>query len=158
MTYLENWGSGAKRIIDACRAQNVDEPTWSDNGGFITVTFKRPVNKDSNIGDAARKQQAEPLNHRSSMTQVHNLGGNSALSTPQVPPKHPLSTPQVELLSEKMGDSYMTMKEIAELCGVKDLKYFRESYIAPALEARIIERLYPNHPKHPKQKYRKTKA
>ena len=67
-------------------------------------------------------------------------------------------SPQVELLSEKMGDSYMTMKEIAELCGVKDLKYFRESYIAPALEARIIERLYPNHPKHPKQKYRKTKA
>ncbi len=42
MTYLENWGSGAKRIIDACRAQNVEEPTWSDNGGFITVTFKRP--------------------------------------------------------------------------------------------------------------------
>lgn len=48
----------------------------------------------------------------------------------------------------------MRMKEIAELCGVKDLKYFRESYISPALEAGIIERLYPNQPKHPKQKYR----
>lgn len=43
MTYMENWGSGAKRIIDAYRAQNVEEPTWSDNGGFITVTFKRPT-------------------------------------------------------------------------------------------------------------------
>lgn len=30
------------RIMDACKAQNVEEPTWCDNGGFITVTFKRP--------------------------------------------------------------------------------------------------------------------
>lgn len=57
-----------------------------------------------------------------------------------------------------MGDSYMTMKEIAELCGVKDIKYFRESYITPALEVGIIKRLYPQHPKHPKQKYRLTEA
>lgn len=69
MTYLENWGSGAKRIIDACRAQNVEEPTWSDNGGFITVTFKRP---EQNSSDSE---------------QIQNLGGNSAPSTPQAPPK-----------------------------------------------------------------------
>ena len=56
-----------------------------------------------------------------------------------------------------MGDSYMTIKEIAELCGIKDLKYFRESYITPALEVGVIERLYP-HPNHPKQKYRLTEA
>ncbi|MDE7085097.1 MAG: ATP-dependent DNA helicase RecG, partial [Prevotella sp.] len=73
---------------------------------------------------------------------------------PQAPPKHPSSTPQVELLKQKMGNAYMTMKEIAELCGIKDLKYFRKSYIIPALEIGVIERLYPNHPKHPKQQYR----
>ena len=50
----------------------------------------------------------------------------------------------------------MTLKEMAELCGVKDLKYFRESYITPALEMGAIERLYPEQPKHPKQKYRLT--
>ncbi len=53
-----------------------------------------------------------------------------------------------------MGDTYMTMKEMAEVCDIKDLKYFRESYIVPALEAGVIERLYPNQPNHPKQKYR----
>ena len=41
-TFLENWGSGAKRIIDACSRQEVEEPTWRWNSGFITVTFKRP--------------------------------------------------------------------------------------------------------------------
>lgn len=44
------------------------------------------------------------------------------------------------------------------MCGVKDLKYFRESYITPALEVGVIERLYPQHPKHPKQKYRLSEA
>lgn len=76
-------------------------------------------------------------------------------NTPQAPPKYP---PQVELLIQKMGDSYMTMREMAEVCNIKDLKYFRESYITPALESGMIERLYPNQPKHPKQQYRLTEA
>lgn len=41
-TCLENWGTGAKRIIEACREQGVEEPTWRREGGFIYVTFKRP--------------------------------------------------------------------------------------------------------------------
>ncbi len=41
-TYIESWGSGAKRIMDACKAQNAPMPTWNVNGSFVTVTFKRP--------------------------------------------------------------------------------------------------------------------
>ena len=41
-TFLENWGTGAKRILDACKAHNVPEPIWSVDGGFVCVTFKRP--------------------------------------------------------------------------------------------------------------------
>lgn len=138
MTYLENWGSGARRIMDACKAQNIEEPTWCDNEGFITITFKRPDFTSSTI--KTDKEDKYPP------------------STPQVPPKHPLSTPQVELLIQKMSDSYMSMRDIADVCDIKDLKYFRESYIAPALEEGLIERLYPNQPKHPKQQYRLTET
>ena len=42
-TFLESWGSGAFRIMEACKAQNAPEPKWSINGGFICVTFVRPV-------------------------------------------------------------------------------------------------------------------
>ncbi|WP_368338365.1 ATP-binding protein [Parabacteroides merdae] len=49
MTYLENLGSGAKRIMDACKVQGVDAPTWSSDGGFVTITFKRPYFKTSTI-------------------------------------------------------------------------------------------------------------
>jgi predicted HTH transcriptional regulator len=61
MTYLENWGSGAKRIIDACRAQNVEDPTWSDNGAFITVTFKRP--SKSSLEDHVPLNASQNDNH-----------------------------------------------------------------------------------------------
>lgn len=46
--YLENRGSGARRIMDAYQAQGVKTPTWSSDGGFVTITFKRPDFK-SNI-------------------------------------------------------------------------------------------------------------
>ena len=47
MTYLENWDSGARRIMDACQAQGVENPTWYCDGGFVIITFKRPHFKTS---------------------------------------------------------------------------------------------------------------
>lgn len=49
MPYLENWGSGARRIMDACKAQGVETPTWCSDGGFVTITFKRPDFKSYTI-------------------------------------------------------------------------------------------------------------
>ena len=42
-TYIENWGSGVKRIMEACQKRDVSAPTWSINGGFVVVTFMRPT-------------------------------------------------------------------------------------------------------------------
>ena len=46
-TYIENWGSGVKRIIEACQKRGVAAPTWSINGGFVVVTFMRPAKGDT---------------------------------------------------------------------------------------------------------------
>ena len=119
--------------MDACKVQGVEAPTWCDNGGFITVTFKRP---DFTSGTIKADKEDKQTNKED---------------------KYPLSTPQVELLIQRMSDSYMSMRDMANVCDIKDLKYFRESYITPALEEGLIERLYPNQPKHPKQQYRLTK-
>ena len=68
--WLENWGSGAKRIIEACQEQGVEEPTWRWDGGFVYVTFKRPTKYDPSTAQVATKQEDEPLNHRSTTDQV----------------------------------------------------------------------------------------
>ena len=64
--WLENWGSGAKRIIEACQEQGVEEPSWRWDGGFVYVTFKRPTKYGSPYAQPLTKQEDEPLNHRSS--------------------------------------------------------------------------------------------
>lgn len=118
--------------MDACLVQGVETFTWSSDCGFVTIMFKRPDFKSDIIeNDKEDKKKTEE-------------------------DQYPLSTPQVELLIQKMEDSYMTMRNMADVCDIKDLKYFRESYITPALEEGLIERLYPNQPKHPKQQYRLT--
>lgn len=44
-TFLENWGSGVGRIMDACREANLPEPEYNQNASFVWVTFKRtPLN------------------------------------------------------------------------------------------------------------------
>ncbi|WP_303028597.1 Fic family protein [uncultured Duncaniella sp.] len=135
-TYLESWGSGAKRIMDACREQGIEEPTWRWDGGFVIVTFKRP-NKGSISPEVSPKHGP---------------------STTQARPKYDSSTTQVQQLIQFMGDDFMGLKEIMALFNLSSAKRFREYYLNPALENGAIERLYPDQPKHPKQKYRLTKA
>ena len=55
-------------------------------------------------------------------------------------------------------NEYQSVRELTELCGFKDSKHFREDYIYPASSDGAIERLYPEQPNHPKQKYRLTEA
>lgn len=132
-TFLENWGSGAGRIMDACKAQNVEVPTWTTQGGFIIVTFKRPA--------------------KEVVTQVW---GQKDTSTTQVRYKYDTSTVQVQTLIKSMSEDYMTTKEMIEACGLKSRMRFVEYYINPALSGGVIERKYPDQPNHPRQQYRLT--
>ena len=137
MTYLENWGSGAKRIMDACVAQGVKAPTWRCDGGFVTITFNRPDTAEIGVKDVLYEYVP---------------------SKTQVRPKYGPSTTHVRQLIELMGDGYMDLKGIMRLFNLKSAKRFRENYIVPALSDGTIERLYPEQPKHPKQKYRLTSS
>ena len=40
-TYLESWGSGAKRIMDECKGQNIKEPDWYQEGHNVVIKFAR---------------------------------------------------------------------------------------------------------------------
>ncbi|MCM1170314.1 MAG: putative DNA binding domain-containing protein [Bacteroides sp.] len=81
---LESWGSGARRIMDACRADGVEEPVWSWDGAFVTVTFRRPVKSQ---GKTLSSPQVRPKSSQKSP--------KSASSMTQVPLKYHSSTTQV---------------------------------------------------------------
>ena len=135
-TYLESWGSGAKRIMDSCREAGLEEPEWRWDGGFVFVTFKRPGYRSATA--------QPPLNHRS--------------TTAQAPSKFHPSSAQVQKLILSMNDGYMTMNEMMAGVGLKHRTSFREHYFIPALADEAIELRYPEQPNHPKQQYRLTEA
>lgn len=127
--------------MDACREQGVEEPTWRWDGGFVIVTFKRPSKasseKDTNTTPVSHKQHT---------------------STIPVPHQFHTSSIPVQTLIEKGTDEFVTALELAELCGLKNIRHFRKFYLNPALADGVIERLYPDTPNHPQQKYRLTEA
>ncbi len=55
-----------------------------------------------------------------------------------------------------MGENVYSIKKIMELLELKNRSYFSKEYLKPALEAGLLEPIYPAQPKHPKQKYRLT--
>lgn len=55
-----------------------------------------------------------------------------------------------------VGNGLHSVKELLEKMGLKDRENFLDNYLKPALSERLIEPLYPNQPRHPKQKYRLT--
>ena len=68
--------------MDACQAQGVETPTWSSDGGFVTITFKRPDFKSDIIeNDKEDKKITEE--------------GKYPLSTPQAKQSFKIATDQV---------------------------------------------------------------
>lgn len=43
---IEVWGRGTNRVIEACRAYGIAEPTFTEASGAVTVTFKAEVVAD----------------------------------------------------------------------------------------------------------------
>lgn len=72
------------------------------------------------------------------------------------PPKYPTSTRQVEKLIEIIGDNSYSVWELIELIDLKNRKNFMNNYLNPAIEAGMVEPLYPEQPRHPRQKYQLT--
>lgn len=54
------------------------------------------------------------------------------------------------------NDDYMSLVEMQELVGVKSRPTFHSLYLSPAIADGALERMYPDKPKHPRQKYRLT--
>lgn len=85
-------------------------------------------------------------------------GDSTPTSTPTSTPissKNQLYTDNehIQRLVKAIGDEKKTVKEILELIGLKDRKNLIEYYLNPALNEKFISLLYPDKPRHPRQKY-----
>ena len=74
-------------------------------------------------------------------------------STRQVPDKLPTSSNEVHSLIKILAEQQLSIKEILAAMNLKDRENFMVNYLNPAIKEGVVVMLYPNSPKHPRQKY-----
>ena len=74
-------------------------------------------------------------------------------TTPQVPHKLNTENSNIKKLIFVVGEKELSVKEIMEGLGLKDRKNVLNLYLTPAINSGFIRLLYPQSPRHPRQKY-----
>ncbi|TWV14344.1 cell filamentation protein Fic [Bacteroidaceae bacterium HV4-6-C5C] len=77
-------------------------------------------------------------------------------STRQVPDKCPTTPLAILSLINTLGEQESSIKEMLTAMGLKDRENFMEKYLSPAIKGGFVAMLYPNNPRHPRQKYQLT--
>ncbi len=74
-------------------------------------------------------------------------------STRQVPDKFIPDNPNIVDLILALGEQQLSVKTLLTALRLKNRENFLTLYLIPSLEAGYVRRLYPDSPKHPRQKY-----
>ncbi|WP_028908676.1 ATP-binding protein [Xylanibacter ruminicola] len=121
-SFLESWGSGVRRMVDACKAQGVPEPEYEVNGGFVRIVFRRATGKTTEkMDEGVNGPVNEKSNEKSKEKSNEKIKGKG---------KEKTLDKVYRLISE---NSKITTAELAELCGVgensiyKTVRKLRES-------------------------------
>lgn len=134
--YVEQFGTGIRRIIDDCQSRGLPEPEFRVRAGTFIAIFRPPV--------IASRPGAESLLPSAGRVAGQVTGQVAGQVTGQV----------MRLLRVLIGD--MTRSQIQSAVGLQGLANFRRLYLTPALKAGLIEMAMPNKPNSRLQKYRLT--
>ena len=86
-------------------------------------------------------------------TSTEQVPHKYAISTPQVQDKLHTSNPNILRLLQVVGERELSVKNIMEGLELKDRKNVLNLYLNPAIAEGYVRLLYPQSPRHPRQKY-----
>ena len=58
--FLESWGTGVSRMVDACKAVGLPEPEYSTDGGFVWITIMRPNSVTNSVTNSITNSVTNP--------------------------------------------------------------------------------------------------
>ena len=124
------------------------------------MTGKCPSNvpQDDPQGVAQGKNVSEDVgsSNRTSTGQVqpHKLTPQvHPTSTRQVPDKLIPDNISVRKVIEAVGNNQLSVKEMMQSLSLADRENFLNNYLNPAIKDGFVRLLYPDSPRHPRQKY-----
>ena len=159
-----------KSIGFECNNDMFEQHSWYFRNALVRANYKnvaKGINQDysflNNFFRNLLMGENYELKNRYMLVNPPEEWQNEA-STGQVPLNHPISTPQVpyklntdnsniKKLILVVGEKELSVKEIMEGLGLKDRKNVLNLYLTPAIDSGFIRLLYPQSPRHPRQKY-----
>ena len=115
-------------MVEACKAVGLPEPEYGTDGLFVWITFKRPESREKNISLIEQApEQVRGLLHTS----------NSLI---------------LELV-KVIGEEELSISQLMEKIGLKHRSNFIEYHLNPTIKEGYVRLLYPDKPRHPRQKY-----
>ena len=148
MQLFEHFGSGIPRVIEMVKSYGLREPEFIDMEIGIRVNFYRLPEESRQAFRQDDTQVAAQVNIGDNQD-VNDANTQVAIQdTTQV-------ITQVKILIISIGDKVLTKDEIVKLhkLGHKSNKTLTEQYFTPAIKQGFVAMLYPDKPRHPKQKY-----
>lgn len=127
---IEEWGSGYKRIKDACEAGGYPLPKWEEFGSALRVTFFPHADIEQN----------------------QKSGVKLGPGWDQVGTKFSLNAESLQILSYSIEPK--TIAELMARMNWKSRTKFRQKYITPLLDSDLLEMTIPDKPQSSKQKYK----
>ena len=173
--YLESWGTGVSRMVEACKAAGVPEPKYGTDGLFVWITFMRPysdtysdtysnTNPDT-YSDTNPDTNSDTYSDSSLVTNLDtsldtNLVTNSDSSSDSSSDSNFDSNSNSNLLlSDRQKEVLLycifprTSREILDHIHVTYHNKNIIKYITLLIEAGLLERTQPDSPNAPNQKY-----
>ncbi len=133
---IEEWGSGYKRIKDACSKGGYPEPVWEELGTALRVTFFPHQDITSQLGASALSG--------------HQVGTKSA-SSPSIDREVDFVSATIKLV--QFCQTPKSINEMMELLGWSDRTKFRNRFVSPLIQQKILAMTIPDKPKSSNQRY-----
>jgi ATP-dependent DNA helicase RecG len=130
---IEEWGSGYKRIKEACSKGGYPEPIWEELGTVLRVTFFPHPEITSQLS-------AADLRHQGTKSE----------------PRHQVKEEEFNTIVKKICEfcrEPRLMSEILTLLNRTDRTKFRKRYIYPLIEKNMLELTIPDKPQSSNQRY-----
>lgn len=153
--------------------QNIDntlfeQHSWYFRNALVRANYKnlaKNVNPDISYLEAFFRnlllKEQTPLNNRDLQIGITNAPNKYRTSTEQVQDKYrtsignllPVDDENTICLVQAIEHEKLSIKEIMGKMGLKHRPTFMDNYLNPAIENGFVRLLYPDSPRHPRQKY-----
>ena len=153
--FLESWGTGVQRMMDACKSVGLPEPEYGTDGLFVWITFKRP-NLDNGIStnsDSVSSSVSSSVSDSVSGS-VSDSVSNSDSSSVSGSDTLVLSAKQQEVLMYCMVQR--SSREILDHINVTYQHWNIQKFINELVNAGLLNRTIPDKPNSPLQRYIKA--